>query len=313
MKRYPAILSTLYNTPHCITFDKFREIEAMVLAKCRGESSEVIVKAEPMPSLCIDTDGQEFTMDQVPAAQQTRQYVAVLPLFGTIFQHGGLEMMASGGTSSEQFSQELRRLDANPSIRTVVVHAHTPGGQSWGTQESSDTLYELRQRGKTRFVTAVNSQMASAGVWIGTASHEVYITPGGEAGSIGVLNFHQDVSKAEEMIGQKTTLLAYPEKKIEGHEFAPLDDAARESIMDGIMATYNRFTRAVARNRGVTQAKVESDFGAGGMLRSDEAVKVGLADGVATLHEVIQREVAALKQAGRQSRRNQVALAALAG
>jgi ClpP class serine protease len=314
MKRYPAILSSLYNTPHCITIDKFNEIEAMVLARVRGAAPDgQFVKPEPMPAMCIDLDGAELAIDQVPAAQQTRQFVAVLPLFGTIFQHGGLEMEASGGTSSEAYAAELRRLDANPSVRTIINHVHSPGGQVWGTEEASNVMWEIRNRGKTRVITAVNSQMASGALWIGTTASEVWMTPGGEAGSIGVLNVHQDYSKAEEAAGVKTTLVAFPERKVLGHEYAPLDEAARDSLLTGIMATYERFTRAVARNRGVTQAKVEADFGGGGMLRADEAVKAGLADGIATLHEVIQREVGLLKQEGRASRRNAVALAKAAG
>lgn len=287
----------------------------MVLARARGESRDAdFVRTEPPQTLCYAGDGEPFAADQVPAAQQSRQFVAVVPLFGVLWQHGGWEMDASGGTSTDTFAQEIRRMDANPSIKTVVIHTHTPGGQAWGTQEAADVVWNARQAGRTRFVTVVNSQMASAGVWIGTAANEVYITPGGEAGSIGVLTMHQDVSGYEEKIGVRTTLVAIPEKKIEGHEFAPLSDEARETLEKGIRSSYNRFLAAVSRNRGVTQVKVEEEFGGGGMLRADEAVPVGLADGIATLHEVVQREVALLNDGsgnGRASRRNRLALAEL--
>jgi ClpP class serine protease len=313
MKRYRAILGSLYNTQHCILPEKFFEIESFVLARSRGEAGNSdFVPPEPLAAMCYDLDGQEFAFSEAAAAKapepQTKKYVAVLPLFGTMWQHGGMEMEYSGGTSTDAFANEIRRLDANTSIPTVVINAHTPGGQAWGTEEAANVLYNARQMGRTRFITVANSQMASAGIWVGTAANEVYITPGGEAGSIGVLNVHQDMSKSEEMQGVKTTLVAYPEKKVEGHEFAPLDESARESLMVGIMHTYKRFTQAVARNRGVTPEKVESEFGGGGMLRADEAVTVGLANGIATLHEVVNREVEMLKRAGRSSVRNQAAL-----
>lgn len=310
MKRYPAILAALYNTPQIIRLEKLQEIAALIECRQRGQATEFDPPQEP-PGFCIDLEGQEMAIDQVPAAGGNRQFVGVLPLFGTLFQHGDMAMDASGGTSTADWSKQFSRLDANPAVKTIVIEAHTPGGQVWGTQEAADVVRAARNAGRTRIVTVANSQMASAGVWIGTAAKEVYVTPGGEMGSIGVVSMHRDVSGAEAAAGEKTTLIATPAKKIEGHEFAPLDDEAMASLMDRNEKTYARFLSAMALNRGVSVGKVESDFGGGGMLKASEAVAAGLADGVATMAEVMEAEVSRLKMAGRKSVKNQAALAGL--
>lgn len=313
MKRYDAILSALYNTPQVIYEQKLQEIAAFIEYRLAPGATAPKYNKEQLDhsAWCIDTAGERVGIDQVPAAGGNRQFVAVLPLFGTLFQHGGLEMDASGGTSTDDWQKAFKRLDANPSVKTIVIETHSPGGQVFGTQEAADAVRAARDSGRTRIVSVVNSQMASGAIWIGTAANQVFVTPGGEMGSIGVVAMHRDMSGAEAAEGVKTTLIAMPPKKVEGNEFAPLDENAMASFEDRIQKTYGRFVGAMAQNRRVSAAKVESDFGGGGMLKADEAVKAGLADGIATMGEVMDREVSRLKMAGRKSVRNQAALAGL--
>lgn len=316
MKRYPAILASLFNTPQVIQLEKLEQIAAFVAAREHthpsGVKQEYNKEEHEHLEYCIDVaTGETISTAQVPATQGNRQFVAVLPLFGTLFQHGDMAMDASGGTSTEQWQKQFAKLDANPSVKTIVIETHSPGGQVWGTQEAADVVRVARDSGRTRIVSVVNSQMASGAIWIGTAANQVFVTPGGEMGSIGVVAMHRDMSGAEAAEGVKTTLIAMPPKKVEGNEFAPLDEGAMAAYQDRIEQTYQRFVGAMAKNRGVSTARVQGDFGGGGMLKANEAVAAGLADGVATMQEVMDRELSRVKMAGRKSVRNTAALAGL--
>jgi len=315
VKRYPAVLAAFYNTPQLITVDKFNEIAAFLEAAAGGELA-MKFDAEthrPLGELVAVDDGEHLAIDQVPASGQAqRQFVAVLPLFGTLMQHADMMMDFSGGTSTDAWARDLKKLDANPSVKTVVIEAHTPGGQVWGTQEAADVVRKVRDAGKTRIVSVANSMMASAGLWIGTAADQVYVTPGGTMGSLGVVSMHQDISKFEEQKGLKTTLVATPARKILGHEYAPLDDEARAELVARNEATYQRFVQAMAANRRVTPEQAEANFGGGAMLRADEAVQAGLADGIATMAEVLDQELARLKGGEKATRRSMRAELAIA-
>jgi ClpP class serine protease len=235
-------------------------------------------------------------------------FVAVLQLHGTLYQH---QVNAADCTSCDLVGSEFRKLVAMPSIRTIIFDIHSYGGQTWGARELADTIYNARSSDK-RIISVINSCAAGSALWIATAAQQVVVTPGGEIGGLGVVVAHQDFSKAEQMQGTKTTLLAYPERKIQGHEFAPLDKAAHTQLQAEVRATYSTFVGAVARNRNVSNAMAVSRFGKGGMLRADEAVKVGLADRVASLHDIVNREVGRL-QSGRKSVANQLAILRLRG
>lgn len=309
--KYRAINSALYSQPLLLLPQKADEIRRFIELRSDGVESDR-KDFPPQPQSCVVTEnGLTAPIDAV-GSSGTGKFVAVLPLFGTLFQHGGVEMNASGGTSTEQFGEQFSKLLSNPAIKSIVIEVHSPGGQVWGTQELSDIIFAKRN-GPKRVITVINSQMASGALWVGTAAHEVIITPGGEAGSIGVVTMHQDISKAEERDGIKTTLIAYPQKKVAGHEFAPLDDEARREIEAKIKGTYQRFVSAVARNRGVSTDTVESRFGGGGMLRAEQAVAAGLADSIGTKQQVLFREMRMLGTAGEQRRsvKNQMAVARL--
>lgn len=318
MKRYAAICDVLYNRPHLVTQEKLHQIVSLIDRRAAGEELAIEFEAEserPRGQLVAVDSGEMFGFDQlaadaVPATSSApRQFVAVLPLFGTLFQHGGLEMDASGGTSTEQWQREFKRLAGNPAVKTIVVETHSPGGQCIGVQEAADAVRAERDSGRTRIVSVANSQMASAAVWIGTAAHQVLVTPGGEIGSIGVVSIHQDFSKMDESLGVKTTFIATSRKKILGNQYEPLDDEGRAMFEADNKVVYDRFVAAMAANRGVTPAKVEADFGGGGMLWAEDAVRVGLADGVATMADVLAAEVARVRVAGKKSKRNALAVA----
>lgn len=297
MKRYPAILGKLYNTPHAILPGKLEEIAAFIESVRTGAPRERVVVEAPV-AFGLSAAGDEVAYSRLEAAPAAGDaFVAVLPLFGSMMQHGSLEMEYSGGTSTEDLGRDFMRLIANASVKTIVIHVHSPGGQIWGTGELADLIFA--NRGAKRIVTIANSEMASAALWVGTAAHEAYVTPGGSAGSVGVVTMHRDFSKQEEMDGLKTTLIATPAKKIAGHPFAPLPDDVAAELLANCEKSLERFVVGLARNRGLKPDQVRSDFGGGGMLRAEEAVTAKMCDGVATLREILEGEVEQLRSGGR--------------
>ena len=306
MKNYTALLSALYGECHCILPSKLREIEAFLIMKAEGGSIESPKKVKQPEMMCFSPTGEEVAAERVASAGSAGLYLAVLPLFGTMSQHGGMIQEASGGTSTEQFGAQFDALDRNQAVKTIVIESHTPGGQVFGVEELSNKIHASQ----TRVVTVGNSQVASAGVWASSAANEVYITPGGEMGSIGVVRAFEDVSAAEEKAGIKTTLIATPQRKVAEWGVSPLTDEIESEIRAKTEATYERFVTAVARNMGVSTEKVIADFGGGGMLSAKDAVSAGLANDMATKDEVLAQELSRLKSAGSgNSKRNARALA----
>ncbi|HEV2037133.1 MAG TPA: S49 family peptidase, partial [Candidatus Eremiobacteraceae bacterium] len=115
-----------------------------------------------------------------------------------------------------------------------------------------------------------------------------YITPSGEAGSIGVYAMHQDLSKALEDAGVKTTFISAGKFKTEGNPRQPLAPEAQAFMQTRIDDYYSAFTKAVARGRNAPIARVRDGMGQGRSLGASAAVAAGMVDGVRTFDQTIQ-------------------------
>lgn len=219
-----------------------------------------------------------------PANRRAGQ-IAVLPLFGTIFPRANLMTEVSGATSAEVFGKQFDDQVNDPETAGIILDVDSPGGYSQGIEELSRKIYDAR--GTKPIVAVANHEMDSAAYWIGTAADEVVVTPSGEVGSIGVWAAHQDISKALEMEGVKVTLISEGKYKVEGNPWEPLTEEAHSTIQGMVKEVYDDFVRAVARNRGKSVDEVRGGFGEGRVVLARQAIKLGMADKIATLDETI--------------------------
>jgi ClpP class serine protease len=145
----------------------------------------------------------------------------------------------------------------------------------------------LKAREEKKIITVANPMVASAMYWLASQTSEIVVTPSGMAGWVGVIAAHTDETKAEEMRGEKTTLVYAGRYKAEGYQ--PLTEDGKAAMQDRVDKMYGMFVRAVAKGRGVSAAKVDSDFGQGRGLMAKDAVAAGMADRVATLEDTLRR------------------------
>lgn len=220
-------------------------------------------------------------------ATRKPQAIAVVPIVGPIEYRQSVLGAECGWPSSEAIADQVEELVADPSVKAVLMDMDTPGGVAAGIPESANRIY--RARGKKPIIAVANTMSASAGYWFGTAADKFYITPSGEAGSIGVFSEHTDVSAAMEREGVKKTIFKAGKFKAEFNPYEPLTEEARDHEQEVVDEIYGEFLSAVATHRGVSVAKVRSDFGEGRTVSARKAVAVGMADGVATLQQVIGR------------------------
>lgn len=226
--------------------------------------------------------------------------IAVLPLHGVIEQRASIWMEWFGGCSTDRFGAMYQTLMDDPKIKGIVVDIDSPGGTVPGVMELSDMIYA--SRGRKPVVGVANSKSASAAYWIGSAFDQLYVTPSGGVGSVGVYSMHLDFSKALENEGIVPTLFAMPEFKAEFNGFSPLSDATKEHEMGEIDRIYGQFVSAVAKHRGTTAANVRQNYGKGRMVDAHAAVAAGMADKVATLEQVVSRMAAGrIKPGGHQA------------
>ncbi len=214
--------------------------------------------------------------------------VAVIPMYGVISQRQSVMSETSGGTSIEELRGALRQALADPNVSAVVLDIDSPGGSTDGMPEFAAELRQARNGAKP-IVAQVDTLCASAAYWLASQCNEIAVTPSGEVGSIGVFAIHEDVSKAADMAGVKTTLISAGPFKTEGNQFEPLTDVARSAMQDQVDAFYSMFLADVAKGRGVSVDDVAANYGQGRTLLAKKAKAAGMADSVSTLEETVSR------------------------
>ena len=248
--------------------------------------------------LATQADGVKFTAEEIEAkiAPQTARAVArkegavaVVPLRGVISNRVNLmgNISGGGGASSEAFTNQMKVLREDASVKAVILDVDTPGGAVSGTEEAAAMVASFR--GIKPVIAQVNSTAASAGYWIASAAEEIVVTPSGWVGSIGVITSHDDISAALEKAGVKKTMIAAGPYKTEMNPFAPLSDEAKAHTLSQVEAYYDMFVERVALGRGVSASQVRSGFGQGRMVMAKQAIDAGMADRIGTMDETLQR------------------------
>lgn len=232
-------------------------------------------------------DVARVTKKREAEVAHTEGAVAVLPVYGVLTQRMNLLDDISGGASTELLAQTFRALLADATTKAIILDFDSPGGTVFGTQELAEEIFA--SRGSKPIIAQVNSLAASAAYWLASQADEIVVTPGGQAGSIGVYAIHEDISKLLEKEGIKNTLISAGKFKTLGNEFEPLSDEGRTFIQKRVDESNAAFVRGVARGRNVSLTTVNDEFGQGLMFGAAELVKRGMADRVATLSDTLER------------------------
>ena len=272
---YEQILAHARSSIWAIDPDKYDAIMQMLEARASGAAAT----AESLEAFAADNRRR--------SAGRTSGAVAILPVYGTILQRGNMFTEASGAVSTTILGQQINDLLAREDVGSIILEFDSPGGTVYGVPELGEQIYQ--SRGKKPITAYVNPYAASAGYWLAAACDEVVITPSGKAGSIGVFARHIDYSMQNEMLGESVTYIQYGKNKTEANPDEPLSEEGARELQRHVDEYGRQFDSAVAKYRGVTAAKVRSDFGQGRVFGAKEAVSVGMADRVATLGDTISR------------------------
>lgn len=215
--------------------------------------------------------------------------VAVVPLWGVLVPHAGMMIdVSQEGTGLDAWLQGFRAAMADPEVGSILLHVDSPGG-SVGLVE--ETAAEVRAaRAQKPIIAVADTLAASAAYYIASQADELYVTPSGMVGSIGVYTVHEDLSARLEQQGVKPTVISAPEggHKFEQNPFGPLSEDAQAHLQAQVNDAYDMFVSAVAKGRGVTRGVVEAQYGQGRTLNARAALAAGMVDGVASYDEVLR-------------------------
>ncbi|KAB0269058.1 S49 family peptidase [Microvirga brassicacearum] len=275
MPTYDLILRKAFNKPLWLLPSAAETIGAFLLDRARGDQV-----ARPMSGR-LDAEpvrGRNGTM------YRRQGSAAIITVEGELVNRGAWVGADSGLTSYEGVASQLKEAARDASVQTIVLDMESPGGEAVGAMEIASLVRKVNA--DKRVVAVVDGMAASAGYAIASGADEIITVPSGIVGSIGVVMLHIDQSQALADRGIKPTLIFAGAHKVDGHSFAALPENVRADFQSEIEQFYSLFVQTVAEGRRGMSAKAVRATEARTYI-GQEAVKVGLADAVGTLDDVL--------------------------
>ncbi len=209
--------------------------------------------------------------------------VGVLGIEGGLFRHANMLSEYSGGTTYDSIWRGLEAALSAPSVRSILLHLNTPGGEADGLSELARAVAEAAKR-KTLWAY-VDNLCASAGYWLASQANRIVAEEASEVGSIGVRCAVLDDSKADQMAGLREIEIVSSQSP--GKRSSPVDDGVIGRMQTRVNDLAAIFVDAVARGRRVSTKKVLDDFGQGDCMIASKALAAGMIDEIGNFNATL--------------------------
>lgn len=207
----------------------------------------------------------------------------------------------------ESIAKTIDSARTDDNIIGAMVVGDTPGGSVAGTQTLADSIWNFRK--EKPFLGLVNGGVASAGYWAFSQCDEIYLTNSLDSvGSIGVMATLISLLKAMEMQGIEEIKMyssLSPDKNSIYDRIFSSDQPTREKAIKEFDATVltpiaKQFHAEVLRGRpGIDKSTLT-----GKVYMSAEAISLGMADGIKSFKECLDRVVELSSKSRKSNSRN---------
>jgi signal peptide peptidase SppA len=282
------------NRPLMILPAKLAVIASVLDGRIGIDSTGLIAKAGAMPAATRTSSNSNVS----PYYSRRGSGVAVIPVIGSLVNRSSFIDATSGLTSFEGLRAATNVALADNDITSIIYDVDSAGGEAVGAFELAD---HIRQAGRKKpNGSSISGVCCSAAYLIASATRHITISPSSMAGSIGVVMLHLDRSRQVETAGIQPTFVFAGAHKVDGNPLEALSDEVKDDIQREIGVFYTMFVDAVAAGRprltpdDIRATEARTYIG-------KEAVRVGLADNVGTISDLIS-EFSALDTKVRQQR-----------
>lgn len=240
------------------------------------------------------TEAQPYAISEygeaVSPEKAPKDSIAIINLCDTIFKYD----MECGPVGMKTKSNILQRCDANPNIKGMLLIIDSPGGQGTGAMLMHNTILSC----KKPVVAFIDDMAASAGYYIASAADHVFANNNTSLiGSIGTYVTIVDDAAMLEKEGIKLHEI-YADASIDKNQdfwkaIEYFQTEGKKGSLDAVKQLVNTFNEQflsdVKANRLHALKGEDTQWNTGKLLFADEALKVGLIDGIDTLQNVISK------------------------
>lgn len=177
-------------------------------------------------------------------------------------------IFGGGNTTYSDIISAIASAEQNEAIKNIVLSVDSPGGQVSGLFNAVNAIASAKKPVKA----VVATQAASAAfALVAQADEIVAVNEASIVGSVGTL-IGREINDSEVIITSTKAPKKAPDLTTEEGK-----SVIRDSLLDPM---HDIFVSSIAKGRGITIEKVNSDFGEGAMVLAGDAIKRGMMDSI---------------------------------
>jgi signal peptide peptidase SppA len=210
--------------------------------------------------------------------------VPVVRLSGPI----GAVMPMRAGLAMSSVAPVLERAFSVPSAKAVALVINSPGGSAAQSHLIFKRIRALADEKKLHVFAFVEDAAASGGYMIACAADEIFADPASIVGSIGVVSASFGFDKLIERFGIERRVHTAGENKAMLDPFQPEDPEDVERLKSLQRRIHDVFVGLVRSRRGEKLDQANGDLFTGAFWVGEEAVGLGLVDGLGDIRSVLR-------------------------
>jgi ClpP class serine protease len=250
-------------------FKQFVLGQPMMLTNSASKALEEILNSE-IPKI---QDGIETANNSVKYS--TIQDIAIISIDGGMYKKN-MSAMCISVASYDVIVKYIDKAEDDNSINTILFRVDTPGGFVAGADEVRERIYTSPKK----TITLFENLGASGGMWVFTASDELFATPVTDLGSIGVkVAFELDDDS-------KTITIVSKNAK---NKTCNMNEGCADRIQSKINETEDEFFRVMEENTGFNKESLVELFNEGDTIKAEIAQKAGFIKEVLHFKPLINR------------------------
>lgn len=244
------------------------------LALAEGHRWTIAARAEDLTPKAVEVRGAD-----------TDSPIAIVTIRGPLEQRGTVATVCGGAIDGydliEARFERAARTVAARGKGEVQLHIDSPGGVVTGAFAAARRMRALADKLGVRVVSAIDGIATSAAYAFALVGEKIYGAALAQTASIGVLLVRKSETDGAEIFRSDGD-----DRKARPNPVEALDDADRAHIQGYLDAHAEEFRTWVSERRKVSVEAIRKLKGASIFVK--DAVPLGLVDGIATAHEVIE-------------------------
>ena len=195
------------------------------------------------------------------------------------------EIALDSEASAEKLVASVKSALEDENAQALVLRINSPGGSPVQAGIINDEIRRLKALHKKKVYAVVEEICASGAYYIASAADEIYVDKASVVGSIGVLMDGFGFTGLMNKFGVERRLLTAGENKGMLDPFSPVSERQVGYAKAMLAQIHQQFIKVVREGRG-KRLKETPEMFSGLFWNGEEAVKMGLADGLGNLDYV---------------------------